>query len=168
MLGTANVDSVVGLIEKLGIRISPEMDVDERLRTRSHERSNVGLHDRHELRRSLRVRRPSTRRREAIPTYDGLLLRYFVTGEESSRSLAAVAAIRREIEELGIDRIPGVEVRIGGGDVIYPLESVYYAETLARSFAYALAGNLLVLWVAGDASGRRCSRPRRSSSRRRS
>ena len=98
-----------------------------------------------------RLRRICAARRSTVgggPVYDGLLLRYFVTGEESSRSLAAVAAIWKEIGVLGLDRIPGVEVRVGGGDVIYPLESVYYAETLARSFAYALAGNLLVLWIA--------------------
>jgi predicted RND superfamily exporter protein len=85
---------------------------------------------------------------------DGLLLRYFVTGEESSRSLAAIAAIRSEIEALGIEGIPGVAVRIGGGDVVYPLESVYYAEMLARSFACALLGNLVVLWIAWRRPGK--------------
>ena len=146
VLGTANVDSVVGLIEKLGIRISPEMDVASAFeRVRQSDRIadytiDMGFGEAFEY---------VAHRKDGggAPNYDGLLMRYFVTGEESSRSLAAVAAIRREIEALGIDRIPGVEVRIGGGDVIYPLESVYYAETLARSFAYALAGNLIVLWV---------------------
>lgn len=146
VLGTANVDSVVGLIEKQGIRISPEMDAEsafERVRTSERIADYTVDMTFGEAFEYVAHRRDGV----GAPAYDGLLMRYFVTGEASSRSLAAVAAIRREIEELGIDRIPGVEVRIGGGDVIYPLESVYYAETLARSFAYALAGNLVVLWV---------------------
>ena len=163
VLSTANVDSVVGLIEKHGIRISPEMNVEDAFeRVRSSDRTSdytIDMSFREAFEYVVHARDDGRGRAHGgaagegstapdRPVYDGLLLRYFVTGEESSRSLAAVAAIWKEIEALGIDRIEGVEVRVGGGDVIYPLESVYYADTLARSFAYALAGNLLVLWVA--------------------
>ncbi len=163
VLGTANVDSVVGLIEKHGIRISPEMDVEDAFeRVRSSDRTSdytIDMSFGEAFEYVVHARDQGAERAQGSaagegstaaerPVYDGLLLRYFVTGEESSRSLAAVAAIWKEIRALGIDRIEGVEVRVGGGDVIYPLESVYYADTLARSFAYALAGNLLVLWVA--------------------
>jgi len=163
VLGMANVDSVVGLIEKLGIRISPEMDVEDAFgRVRRSDRTSdytidmsfseafeYVVHARDERRgRSPGGIAGDGSAAAEPPVYDGLLLRYFVTGEESSRSLAAVAAIWKEIGKLGLDRIDGVEVRVGGGDVIYPLECVYYADTLARSFGYALAGNRVVLWVA--------------------
>ncbi len=163
VLGTANVESVVELIEKFGIRISPGMDVGAAFeRVQASDRISDYAVDMsfgdafdyvvHASEGPLAKGGGSDATKAGMvrggPAYDGLLLRYFVTGEKSSRSLAAVAAIEKEIEALGLDRIPGVTVRIGGGDVIYPLESVYYAETLARSFAYALAGNLVVLWIA--------------------
>lgn len=144
VLGTANVDSPVGLVEKLGIRIAPDMDVAAAF-------ARVAGSDRiadYAIDMRFGEAFEYVAHAKAEGGWDGLLMRYFVTGEESSRSLSAVAAIHREIAALGLDRLPGVEVRVGGGDVIYPLESVYYAETLTRSFAYALAGNLVVLWIA--------------------
>ena len=36
-------------------------------------------------------------------------------------------------------------MQVGGGDVIYPLESVYYADTMIRSFFLSLAANFVVL-----------------------
>jgi hypothetical protein len=80
--------------------------------------------------------------------YDGLLVRFFVQGAAGSRTLAACARIRREIAAARLDRFPGVEVAVGGGDVIYPLESVYYAEIMTRAFALSAVGNFLVLLLA--------------------
>jgi len=153
VLGTANVDSVVGLVERLGLRITPSLDVPSAFdRLRASDR--IVDHAIH-LRFSEAFDHVVHRRADPSgPVYDGLLLRFFVTGEESSRSLAAVAAIERAVSEVGLDRLPGVEVRVGGGDVIYPLESTYYVETLARSFGWALAGNLIVLLAAWRRPGK--------------
>ncbi len=143
ILGKANIDSVVGLIEKLGMRVEPGMDVRAALeRVRRSERTADWA-----IEMSFREAFDYVVH-EGSGGVDGLLMRFFAAGEEGSRSLAAVDAIDREIRALGLDRLSGVRVRIGGGDVIYPLESVYYVETLARSFFLSLAGNGLVLLVA--------------------
>ncbi len=149
VLGRANVDSVVGLIEKRGLRVTPGMDAQRALdRVRDSERTADWATD--------------TSFREAFDYvvhrgpagYDGLLMRFFVDGEAGSRSLAAVAAIEQALAELHLDRIAGVEVRVGGGDIVYPLESVYYADTLVRSFFLSLAANWLVLVIAWRRVGR--------------
>jgi predicted RND superfamily exporter protein len=140
VLGSANVESPIGLLDKLGIRIEPRMDVRAAFeRIRGSERTADYVLD-----TSFREAADYVLHRDG-ERYDGLLLRFFVTGEAGSRSIAAVHGIRREIEALGLDRIPGVEVAIGGGDVIYPLESVIYVDALARSFFLSLLGTLLVL-----------------------
>lgn len=142
ILGEANVDSVTRLLEKLRVEITPETDVRAALeRVRASERTADYAVD-----MSFREAIDYVAHRSGA-AYDGLLLRFFVPGEEGSRSIAAVRAIRREIEALGLDAVPGVRVRVGGGDVIYPLESVYYAETMIRSFFLSLVANLAVLLV---------------------
>lgn len=143
VLGAANVDSVIGLIEKLGIPITADTDVRalfDRIR-------NSGRTADYVLDISFREAAGYVLRRNG-DRYDGLLMRFFVVGEASSRSLAARDAIRREIEQLSLDRIPGVDVAIGGGDIILPLESAVYVENLSRSFFLSLLGNLLVLIAA--------------------
>lgn len=143
VLGRANVDSVVGLIEKLGMRVTPDLDVERAFeRVAASERTADWAVDMsfREAFDYVVHRGPSG--------FDGLLVRFFVTGEAGSRSLAAVDAIERELRALGLDSIPGVVTRVGGGDVIYPLESVYYGETQVRSFLLSLAGNFLVLLLA--------------------
>jgi predicted RND superfamily exporter protein len=149
VLGTANVDSVVGLLEKLGIRITPGMDVGAALdRLRRSDRTADWAID-------MSFREASDYAVHRGPGgYDGLLTRFFVDGEEGSRSIAAAETIGRDVHDLGLDAVPGVETRIGGGDIVYPLESVYYARTLARSFVLSLLANGLVLWVAWRRAGR--------------
>jgi predicted RND superfamily exporter protein len=143
VLGTANVDSVVDLVGKLGVHVTPQTDVHALFdRIRSSDRTadyvlDMSFHDAADY----VLRRSGDR-------YDGLLMRFFVMGAEGSNSLVARAAIRRELEALSLDRIPGVEVSIGGGDIIYPLESARYVSNLSRSFFLSLLGNLLVLIVA--------------------
>jgi len=143
ILGSANVDSVIGLLAKLHVPVVPGMDVHAALgRLRASERTAD-----YALDMTFREAADYVMRRRGGPT-DGLLMRFFVPGAEGSRTLAAVAALRREIAALGLDRLPGVRVRIGGGDIIYPLESVYYADTMTRSFFLSLAANLVALLVA--------------------
>jgi hypothetical protein len=140
VLGTANVESVVGLLDKLGERIGPRMDVRAALeRIAGSDRTADYVLD-----ISFREAGDHVMRRTG-DRWDGLLMRFFVPGEAGSRALAARDAIRREIEATGLDRLPGVSVSIGGGDIIYPLESLVYVEALSRSFFLSLAGNLLVL-----------------------
>jgi predicted RND superfamily exporter protein len=142
VLGTANVDSVLGLIEKLGMRVGPQTDVRalfERIRSSDRTADYV-------LDMSFGDAAGYVLRRDG-DRYDGLLMRFFVVGDASTDSLAARDAIRREIEALSLDRIPGVEVAIGGGDIIYPLESAIYVENLSRSSLLSALGNLLVLIV---------------------
>ena len=148
VLGTANVDSAVGLLDKLGVRIGPGMDVRAAL-------DRIAASDRtadYVLDMSFREAADYVVRRDGA-RYDGLLMRFFVPGEGGSRALAARDAIRREIEAMGLDRIPGVEVAIGGGDIIYPLESLVYVDALSRSFFLSLAGTLLVLLVVWRRAG---------------
>ena len=143
VLGTANVESVIGLIDKQRVQVTPRIDVRALFdRIRASERTAD-----YALDMSFREAADYVLRRDG-DRYDGLLLRFFVVGQESSYSLGARAAIRREIEALSLDRMPGVRVSIGGGDIIYPLESVVYVQNLSRSFFLSLLGNLLVLIAA--------------------
>jgi hypothetical protein len=140
VLGTANVESVIELLDKQRIRIGPDLDVRAALdRIAASDRTADYVLDMSFGEAAEYVMRRSGDR------WDGLLMRFFVPGEAGSNALAARDAIRREIGELGFDRIPGVRVAIGGGDIIYPLESLVYVDALSRSFFLSLAGNLLVL-----------------------
>lgn len=141
ILGSANVDSVIGLMDKLRIPISIDMDVRTALeRVRASDRIADYAID-----MSFHEALDYVARRGDGNRYDGLLIRFFVPGEAGSHSLQAVEGIHEELSALGLDRLPGVEVRVGGGDVIYPLESVYYAEIMIRSFFLSLAANFAVL-----------------------
>lgn len=143
VLGTANVESVIGLIDKLGIAVTPRTDVRALFDgVRGSERTAD-----YTLDMSFREAAGYVLRKRG-PRYDGLLMRFFVPGEEGSHALAACALIRREIEALGLDRLPGVEIGIGGGDVIYPLESELYVDALTRSFFLSAGANALLLALA--------------------
>lgn len=160
VLGRANVDSVTGLFEKLAIRVSPEMDVRAALeRVQASNRTADYAID---MSFSEALDYVASRDGER---WNGLLMRFFVPGEGGSHSLAAVADIEREVRALGLDALPGVTVRVGGGDVIHPLESIYYAETMIRSFFLSLVANLGVLLLIWRRLPRRSWRWRRSCSR---
>jgi predicted RND superfamily exporter protein len=140
VLGTANVESVIGLLDKQGVRIRPDLDVRAAL-------DGIAASDRtadYVLDMSFREAADYVMRRTG-DRWDGLLVRFFVPGEAGSNALAACDAIRREIAATGLDRVPGVAIAIGGGDIIYPLESLVYVDALSRSFLLSLAGSLLVL-----------------------
>jgi predicted RND superfamily exporter protein len=143
VLGTANVESVIGLIDKLRIPVTPESDVRALFDT---IRANEQTAD-YTLDTSFREASEYVLRKRGS-RYDGLLLRFFVPGEGGSRALAACALIRREIESLGLDRIPGVEVAVGGGDVMLPLESASYNAALTRSFFLSALANAVLLALA--------------------
>jgi len=143
VLGTPNVDSVVGLLDKMRIPIDPELDV----RSAFDRISTSELRANYVLDTSFRDAADHVLRKTG-DAYDGLLMRFFVRGEASSVVLAATGAIRHELEELGLDQIPGVDVRVGGGDITYALESVYYADVMMRSLLLSLVANFLVLCVA--------------------
>ena len=91
MLGTANVDSVVGLLEKFGDRVTPELDVAAAFdRVAASDRISdyaVDMSFGEAFDYLVHVRRGE----QGAARYDGLLLRYFVTGKKSSRTLTAVA-----------------------------------------------------------------------------
>ena len=79
--------------------------------------------------------------------YDGLLMRFFTSGGHTSHALAATGAIEQELSALEFDQIPGIDVRLGGGDVAYSIEAIYYVELLIRSFLLSLIANWIVLFL---------------------
>ncbi len=142
VLRKADVDSVIELIDKLGITITPETPVRSVFdRIAQNERTANYVLDLTYREAAEHVMRKNGDR------YDGLLMRFFARGEESSQVVAAYRAIERELKELEFDRIPGVEIRIGAGDIVYSLETVYFLELLVRSFFLSLIANWLVLLV---------------------
>jgi predicted RND superfamily exporter protein len=72
---------------------------------------------------------------------------FYASGGDTTDALAAVDAIEEELSALEFDEIPGIETRVGGGDVAYPIEVVYYVELLIRSFLWSLVANWIVLFV---------------------
>jgi predicted RND superfamily exporter protein len=144
VLKTANVDSIINLMDKLDIPVTPEMQVravfDE---ISSNERTANYVLD-----RSYREAAEHVLHRNG-DGYDGLIMRFYSNGGDTRAALAATRAIEEELAALEIDSIPGLRIRLGGGDVAYSIESLYYVELLVRSFLMSLVANwfvLLLVW----------------------
>jgi predicted RND superfamily exporter protein len=144
VLGTANVESVVDLIGKLRLAITPGTSV----RTIFDQIARSEKTANHVLNVSYREAAEHVLRKSG-DRYDGLLMRFYPTGARTTHVLAASHAIERQLEELGFYDIPGIEIRIGGGDIAYSIEAAYYVDLLVRSFFLSLVANwvvLLVIW----------------------
>jgi predicted RND superfamily exporter protein len=74
-------------------------------------------------------------------------MRFYSSGADSSHALAATGAIEQELSALEFDQIPGVEIRLGGGDIAYSIEASYYVDVLIRSFLLTLIVNWIVLFL---------------------
>jgi predicted RND superfamily exporter protein len=142
ILRTANVDSIINLMDKLGVRVTPQMPVrtvfDEIV---ANERTADYVLD-----RSYREAAEHVLHRSA-DGYDGLIMRFYTNGSETGPVLAAMRAIEEELAALEIESIPGLRIRLGGGDVAYSIESLYYVDLLIRSFLMSLVANCFVLML---------------------
>jgi predicted RND superfamily exporter protein len=141
-LGTANVESVVDLIDKLRIPITPSTPVRAVFDRIAHDEKTAN----HVLNVSYREAAEHVLRKSG-DRYDGLLMRFYPAGAQTSQVLSACHAIERQLEELGFYDIPGIEIRIGGGDIAYSIEAAYYVDLLVRSFFLSLVANWIVLLV---------------------
>jgi predicted RND superfamily exporter protein len=142
VLRSANVESVVDLMAKLRIPISSDTPVQAVFdRISQNERTANYVLDRSFREEFERVVGKRGDR------YDGLLMRFVTSGSGTPGVLAGVTAIEEELHALDFDEIAGIDIRIGGADVIYSLETLYYIEMLARSFLLTLLLNGAVLFL---------------------
>jgi predicted RND superfamily exporter protein len=142
VLREANVESIINLMDKLRISVTPQTSVRAVF-------DQIGQNERtanYVLDRSFREAFPYVVHKTG-DRYDGLLVRFFASGGDTSHALAAVGAIDQELSALEFDKIPGIEIRVGGGDIAYPIEVVYYVEILIRSFLWSLVANWIVLFL---------------------
>jgi predicted RND superfamily exporter protein len=72
-------------------------------------------------------------------------MRFYTSGGDTTHALAATRAIEEELAALEFDQIPGIDIRLGGGDVAYSIEALYYVDLLIRSFLLSLVANWIVL-----------------------
>jgi len=140
VLGRANLDSVVDLLEKRRIRIHAGMDVGEALDLLAQDTRTAD----YVLDRSFAEHLGHVARRDG-EGFDGLLLRFWTVGGNERSVQATAQAIRAALAEIGLDRIPDVRIRIGGGDVIYGLEAMHHTRALYKMFAGSLMANWLLL-----------------------
>jgi predicted RND superfamily exporter protein len=150
VLRAANVESIIDLMGKLRIPVTPETPVravfDD---IAANERTADYVLDRTYAEASEHVLHKTGDR------YDGLLMRFFTRGGNASEVSRATSAIEQELAALEFDEIPGIEIQLGGGDIVYSIESLYYVELLIRSFLVSLVANWIVLvliWRRGRAS----------------
>ena len=142
VLRTADVESIINLMDKLRISVTPATSVRAVLDQISQNERTAD----YVLDRSFReaagyvVHKTGDR-------YDALLMRFFTSGGTTSDVLAATGAIEQELSALGFDQIPGIETRLGGGDIAYSIEALYYVELLTRSFLLSLVANWIVLFL---------------------
>jgi len=147
VLRAANVESVIDLMDKLHISVTRQTPVRAIF-------DQIGQNDRtanYVLDRSFREALPYVVHKTG-DRYDGLLMRFYTSGAEPSYVLAATGAIEQELSALEFDQIPGIEIRLGGGDVAYPLEASSYVDVLIRTFLWSLVVNwivLLLVWRRG-------------------
>jgi predicted RND superfamily exporter protein len=147
ILRTANVESIVDLMEKLDIHVTAGMPVRAVF---DEVAANEGTAN-YVLDRSFREAAEHVLHRNG-DGYDGLLMRFYSNGGDTPQTVAATRAVEQELAAVGMDRIPGLRIRVGGGDIAYSVESVYYVDLLIRSFLMSLVANalvLLVLWRRG-------------------
>ena len=142
VLRRANVESIIELMDKLGISVTPQTSVRDVF-------DQIGQNERtanYVLDQSFREASEYVIHKTG-DRYDGLLMRFFPNGAHTSEVLAAIGAIEQELAALEFDQIPGIEMRIGGGDIVISIEAIYYVELLIRSFLMSLIANWIVLFL---------------------
>jgi len=150
VLRAANVDSVIDLMDKLYISVTPQTSVRAVF-------DRIGENDRtanYVLDRSFREILPYVVHKTG-DRYDGLLMRFYTSGGHTTHVLAATGAIEQELSALEFDQIPGIDIRLGGGDVAYSIEANSYVDVLIRTFLVSFLVNwivLLLIWRRGPPS----------------
>jgi predicted RND superfamily exporter protein len=142
VLRSADVESIIDLMDKLRISVTPQTsvrDVFDQV-TQNDRTANYVLAQSFREAAEYVVHKTGDR-------YDGLLMRFFASGGYTSDAQAAVGAIQQELSALEFDEIPGIEIRVGGGDIAYSIEAIYYIDILIRSFFLSLVANWIVLFV---------------------
>jgi predicted RND superfamily exporter protein len=142
VLRRANVGSIIELMDKLHISVTPQTSVRDVF-------DQIGQNERtanYVLDQSFREASEYVVHKTG-DRYDGLLMSFFPNGAHSRQVLAAIGAIEQELAALEFDQIPGIEIRLGGGDIVISTEAAYYVELLIRSFLMSLVANWIVLFV---------------------
>jgi predicted RND superfamily exporter protein len=142
VLRAANVDSIIDLMDKLRISVTPQTSVRAVFDqiAQSEQTANYVLDQTFREAFEYLVHKTGER-------YDGMLMRFYTSGGYTTHTLAATRAIEQELAALDFDEIPGIEIRLGGGDVAYSIEAIYYIDILIRSFMLSLVANWIVLFV---------------------
>jgi len=142
VLRKANVESIINLMDKLRISVTPQTSVRALFdQIAQNERTANYVLDQSFAEAAEHVVHKTGDR------YDGLLMRFFTSGGHTSHSLAAAGAVEQELSALDFDEIPGIEIRLGGGDISVSIESSYYVDLLIRSFLLSIIANWIVLFV---------------------
>jgi predicted RND superfamily exporter protein len=142
VLRAANVESIIDLMDKLYISVTPQTSVRDVF-------DRIGRNDRtanYVLGRSFRELLPFVVHKTG-DRYDELLMRFYTSGGHTTHVLAATGAIEQELSALEFDQIPGIEIRLGGGDVAYSIEANSYVELLIRTFLVSFIVNWIALFL---------------------
>jgi predicted RND superfamily exporter protein len=142
VLGKADVSSVNELIDKMKFALSPEMPVRSVLDeiVRSEATANFVLDETYREAAEHLVHKNNG-------AYDGLVMKFFLDGTDSRKVQKLCRDLLKEIEALGFHRIPGIRVRIGGGNLTWHLDQALYFRDLLESFFLSFFLNVLVLIV---------------------
>jgi len=138
----ANVDSINDLIDKLRSIIKPKDTASQifDLITTREITANYVTND------TFREAAEHVIRKKG-DVYDGLLMKFYVTGADPLGTRKAVDTIEEEIQRLKFDEIVGINTRVGGGKVSFHIEEAFYFRNMIESFGLAIFLNFLVLLI---------------------
>ena len=134
------MDSITELIDKLFIGISPQTNMREvfdRI-SQTSQTANFVLNQTFKEAAEHHVRKQNGR-------YDGLLVKFFVTGGEGEKIRAFIDHLKYEMKNLGFYKRQDQHVRVGGGDVSYYLEEGYFFKNFITGVVLSFGLNFLVL-----------------------
>jgi uncharacterized protein len=138
----ANVNSITELIDKLFIPITPHTDMQsvfDRVTTNTKTADFV-LDETFQEAAAHRVRKRAGR-------YDGLLVKFFVSGpgDKGENVRTFVAQLEHELAKAGLYDRPDVTIRVGGGLIVDSIEEAHMFGGMVQGFLVSLLINFLVL-----------------------
>jgi len=140
IFGKAHVESINDLILKKGYPVTPGMPIREIL----DEIAESGETANHVLDKSYREEAEHLIRKRG-GRYDGLLFKFFVKDKAGAEVRSFCRSLEEEIRKLGLGEIPGITVRLGGGNVANRIQEGSYVRDSILSFFASLLPNFLLL-----------------------
>lgn len=141
ILGEANTDSITELMAAFGARPRTDAEVTAAFdRMRESERTA-------NYPRNQSFREAFRHLVHVDQGYDSTLVKFFIKGGEGKKVREFLGRLQSKIAALGFAQVPGLQYRIGGGDISYHIGEGYYFKNFLQSFLLSLVFNFLVLWL---------------------